>query len=91
MVPLAVIVIAATAFIWDQSRMEIVYLCGNFTPGVTKQSVTRQLDTGQFLRYRNEQLSGGSSITSDSAFTLGVYRCVIEFDTNDRVLIARVD
>lgn len=90
-VPLAVIVIAAAVFVWDQSRMEIVYLCGNFTEGVTKQSVARQLNTGQFLRYRDEQLPSGSSITVDSAYTLNIYRCVIEFDTRDRVLIAGVD
>jgi hypothetical protein len=86
---LAVLVIAAvTAFYWNEARKEVVFLCGNFTRGVTQTSVLRQLDTGNFLRYRLQKDSAGSRIVVDSGLTFGVYRCVIEFDRNDEVISA---
>lgn len=88
----AVLILAALAgllllaFLWNEARKEVVFLCGNFAPGVTEQSVIRQLDTGHFLRYRIEDLGGGRRITADSAWTLSIYQCVVELDSDGRVV-----
>lgn len=81
-------VVAAGWFVWNEARKEVVFLCENFTPGVAGESVRRQLDTGQFLRYRQRVTDVGSRIVADSAYTLGLHACVIELDRNDRVTTA---
>ncbi|MCL1074441.1 hypothetical protein [Shewanella dokdonensis] len=72
-------------FVWREARNEVVFLCGNFTPGVSKTSVLKQLATGEFLRLSAQHMTNGSRIVADSPYTLGHYRCVIEFDANDKV------
>lgn len=79
---------AAAALVWNEARKEIKFLCGNFGPGVTEQSVVRQLDTGTFLRYRKEDLATTSRIIADSAYNIGLYQCVVELDGSSRVLAA---
>ena len=78
-------------FVWREARNEVVFLCGNFTPGVSKTSVLRQLATGEFLRLSVQSLTDGSRLVADSPYTLGYYRCVIEFDTNDKVRRASLE
>ena len=84
----AVVVVAVGVFTWNEARKEIVFLCANFTPGVEGESVRRQLDTGDFLRYRQRVTDTGSRIVADSAFTVGLHSCVIELDDHDRVVTA---
>lgn len=78
-------------FVWNEARKEIVFLCSNFGPGVTEQSVITQLDTGNFLRYERETLSTTNRIYVDSAYNFGQYRCVVELDQNQIVIEANTD
>lgn len=84
-------VLFAAAFAWNESRKEIVYLCGNFTSGVSEESVRRQLDTGVFLTWQSTATPSGSRIEAHSKYNLSVYRCIINFDTDSKVLEARVE
>ncbi|MDF0533070.1 hypothetical protein PY479_02110 [Shewanella sp. A32] len=72
-------------FVWREARNEVVFLCGNFTAGVSKTSVLQQLATGEFLRLSEPPTTDGHRIIVDSPYTLGYYRCVIEFDNDDKV------
>lgn len=86
---LAVIVVAAiVAFYWNEARKEVVFLCGNFTGGVSQGNVVNQLETGNFLYYRVERVVTGSRISVDSALGFGAPRCLIEFDSQDKVIRA---
>ncbi len=75
----------AAALVWNEARKEVVYLCGNFTAGVTAASVERQLETGQFLRYRREPSVMGSRLLVDSRWAPGAGRCTIELDRGGKV------
>jgi len=86
---LAVILVAA--LLWNESRKEVVFLCGNFSKGVSEDSVRRQLDTGQFLSYQSTSTPSGSRIEAHSKYNLSVYRCTIDFDVHGKVLEARVE
>jgi hypothetical protein len=86
-----VLIIGAAAFVWNEARKEIVFLCGNFGPGVSKQSVLRQLETGHFLRYRLQPGADGERIVADSRWNLGRYRCTVTLDDRDTVTGARVE
>lgn len=71
-----VLALLALAFVWNEARDEVFYLCGNFAPGVTEQSVMTQLDTANLLQVERSE----NVITVDSLFTLGLHTCVIEID-----------
>lgn len=86
---LAVLFVAA--FVWNESRKEIVYLCGNFTRGVSEESVRRQLDTGEFLTYQSSVTPSGSRIEAHSKYNLSLYRCNIDFDADGKVITANVE
>ena len=86
LVPLVVVAV----FYWNEARKEVVFLCGNFGDGVTRSSVQKQLDTGNLLRYRTEETPGGQRIVVQSGLNFGVYRCIIEFDENGKVLRAKI-
>jgi len=79
------------AFAWNESRKEVVYLCGNFTRGVSGESVRRQLDTGIFLNYQSSETPSGSRIEMHSKYNLSVYRCNIDLDADGNVIEARVE
>lgn len=84
------LVLAIFVMVWNEARKEVVFLCGNFQPGVTEASVLAQLDTGHFLRYRVEDLPGGHRIVADSLYNFSVYRCVVEIDGGGVVSAAEV-
>lgn len=92
---LSVIALVAVTFIaalvWNESRKEVVFLCGNFSKGVSEDSVRRQLDTGHFLTYQSVNTPSGSRIEVHSKYNLSVYRCNIDFDADGKVLEARVE
>ena len=75
---------------WNEARKEVIYLCGNFSAGVARDSVIRQLDTGTFLRYAERPMTDGTRIVVDSRLTGGIYRCVIDLDRSGRVTRAWV-
>lgn len=86
-----VLALAVAAFVWNEARKEVVFLCGNFQPGVAEASVLSQLDTGHFLRYRSEAMAGGRRIVADSLYTFSVYRCVVAVGEDGFVLESRVE
>lgn len=85
------LVLAVAAFTWNEARKEVVFLCGNFQPGVAESSVLAQLDTGHFLRYRSEETASGRRIISDSIYTLSAFRCVIDVGEDGLVSVARLE
>ena len=86
-----VIVALVAGFYWNEARKEIVFLCGNFEKGVSEQSVTRQLDTGNFLRYHAKKTPSGKRIVVDSAYNLSMYKCIIDVDEDGKVKEARLE
>lgn len=82
----AVVVVASVY--WNEARKEVVFLCSNFGKGVSQSSVLRQLSTGNLLRYQIQRNATGSHITVDSMLNLGRYKCIIEFDSDDKVMHA---
>jgi hypothetical protein len=75
-------------FIWQSAKDEVIILCGNFKPGVTEASVRRQLDTGNFLRYKLEVVDSGGRIDVDSLYNFTLYHCTIDLDQNGKVTAA---
>ena len=87
----SLVVVFTFAFFWTSARDEVFYLCGNFVKGVTRDSVVRQLDTGEFLRYEQTNVGQGSRILVNSSLTLDVYTCTITLDQDDDVINAVFD
>lgn len=87
---LLLLTLAAGGFVWNEARKEVVYLCGNFSAGVSQDSVLQQLGTGQFLRYQIDAWPEGSRIVVDSLYSSSLFRCEIDLDGNGRVLRAKV-
>ncbi|RUO37514.1 hypothetical protein CWE13_06035 [Aliidiomarina shirensis] len=83
------IALVVAAIFWNSAREEIYFLCGNFSQGVEKTSVVRQLDTANLSSYGQVATEDGSRIVFTSKLNLGAHQCIIEFDGNDRVLRAR--
>ncbi|MDR8394430.1 hypothetical protein NC796_25010 [Aliifodinibius sp. S!AR15-10] len=83
--------LVVAAFYWNEACKEIVFLCGNFKKGVPEQSVHRQLDTGNLLRYRTEKLASGKRIIVDSAYNLSLYKCIIDIDESGLVIESRIE
>ena len=90
-VAIATFIVAVGLIVWSEGRKEVVFLCGNFAPGVTEQSVLRQLETGEFLRYRQRVSDTGSRIVADSAYTFGIHTCAIELSPDNRVTRVTLD
>jgi hypothetical protein len=72
----------------NEARKEVVYLCGNFTKGVTLASVQRQLDTGTFLHIEKYEVDGNPVFLATSRFTMNYVTCEIIFDENNQVISA---
>lgn len=83
------IALAIAAIFWNSAREEIYFLCGNFSEGVEKASVVRQLDTANLSSYKQVATEHGSRIVFSSKFNSGVHQCIIEFNGSDRVILAR--
>ncbi|MBT8072855.1 MAG: hypothetical protein HKP21_04015 [Xanthomonadales bacterium] len=84
----AIVIVVITAFYWNEARKEVVFLCGNFTGGVSQSSVLKQLQTGNYLRYQVKKGATGSRISVDSVLGFGAPRCLIDFDREDKVIQA---
>lgn len=82
--------LSGTGFLWNESRKEIVYLCGNFVEGTPKNSVLRQLSTGIWLTFRVVEIPGGSHLTAKSTYNLNMYTCSIDFNADELVVAAEV-
>ena len=88
---LLAVVVAVAAFFWNEARKEVVYLCGNFTEGVSRSSVLTQLDTAELSEYRVSETAGGTRIEFDSALNLRLHTCVIQLDPDGVVVVAGVE
>lgn len=84
-------ILTTAAVYWNEARKEIVFLCGNFSEGVSEDSVVSQLDTGNFLTYQKRASASGSRIEVDSRLTLGMYRCIIDLGPDGLVRAAWVE
>jgi len=93
-VALTLLLAAATAiagFYWNEARKEVVFLCGNFTSGVSRASVVEQLDSVELSVVKTTALSSGSRIELSSPLNFGLYRCVIDLDASDTVVQAGLE
>jgi hypothetical protein len=85
------VVAALAALLWNEARNEVVYLCGNFTEGVSERSVLTQLDTAELSEYRVMKTADGTRIEFDSALNLRLYKCVIQLNSDGVVVVAGVE
>ncbi len=88
---LAIAILIATAFYGLEARKEVIYLCDNFTPGVSKNSVERQLNTTNLLVWDTEFLAVGSRIVAYSPLNFGYMHCRVEFNRQDIVVFSVVE
>jgi hypothetical protein len=91
LVALIISVCLVGTFFWNEARKEIVFLCGNFKPGTTQESVLRQLKTGELLRYRTKNMQFGKRITVESVYNLYMNRCIIDMDSSGVVMDSYVE
>lgn len=76
---------------FNEARKEVIFLCGNFTKGVSKTSVITQLNTAELSTYIIQETPSGERIVLDNMLTFGLYRCVIEIDDVGRVAQSQVN
>ena len=76
------------AIFWKVGKDEVFYLCSNFSEGIMKSSVARQLDTANLSSYTHSVNESGSTIVFSSKLFFVTNQCVIEFDKSDRVALA---
>ena len=87
----ALLLLAAAGIYASEARKEVIFLCGNFDPGVTLSSVRRQLGTAHFLNVRESRTERGITIEVDSTVGLYLDRCTIEFGSDTTVVSTRLD
>ena len=75
------------AIFFKIARDEVFYLCGNFSAGVMKSSVVRQLDTANRSSYTHSVHESGSTIVFSSRLYFVSNQCVIELDKNEKVTL----
>ena len=81
------LVLIGTIF-WKIATDELFYLCSNFSSGVTKSSVIRQLNTANLSSYTSGSAENGSIIVFSSKLYFVSNQCIIEFDKSEKVVIA---
>jgi hypothetical protein len=90
LVLLLLMALILAGFFWNEARKEIVFLCGNFVPGVSQESVTRQLDTGHFLQYRLLEGDPTARIVASSKINFERYKCIVDFDSDGAFIHAEL-
>ena len=75
------------AVFWKIAKDEVFYLCGNFSAGVMKSSVVRQLDTANLSSYTHTLNESGSTIVFSSRLYFVSNQCIIELDKNEKVTL----
>jgi hypothetical protein len=80
--------LALSAVYVNEARKEIIFLCANFTQGVLKEKVVKQLNTGTFLHFEAIKFDNQHTIFVSSRFTLNQVSCHIRFDSQGRVVSA---
>jgi hypothetical protein len=72
----------------NEARKEIIFLCANFTQGVSKEQVIKQLNTGTLLYFKAQEFDNQNTIFVSSRFTFNQVSCLIHFDSQGRVIDA---
>ena len=85
---LAMITFTTSAIFWIIAKDEIFYLCGNFSAGVKKSSVIKQLETANLSTYEQNVTKDGSKIVLSSKLIIVSYQCIIKLDKDDIVISA---
>lgn len=82
-------IITATGVIfWKIANDEIVYLCGNFSAGLKKSSVVKQLETANLSNYKHTINENGAVIVFSSRLYFVTNQCIIELDKREKVVLA---
>jgi hypothetical protein len=89
-VSLIITVALITVFIifGKAGKDEIYYLCGNFSAGVTKSNVIRQLETANLSGYTHKNDENGSIIVFSSRLFFVTKQCIIQLDKSEKVVLA---
>lgn len=82
------IAVVAAGVLWNEARKEVIFLCGNFSPGVSKQSVLRQLNTGHYIKINSSTLDGSEVMIASSVMPLVWTQCAITFSPQESVTSA---
>jgi hypothetical protein len=77
-VSISLVALVVFAFVFNEARKEVYFLCGNFKEGVTQESVIRQLNTASFSAFSESSLESGTQIVHSSALNFHLFRCNIE-------------
>jgi hypothetical protein len=80
--------VAVFAFVFNEARKEVYFLCGNFKEGVSHKSVIRQLETANLSGYSQYHLDSGARIVHSSSLNFHLFRCSIEFNRDGFVMSA---
>ena len=87
----AVALLITVTFYWIEARREVIILCDNFPPGVSKRSVERQLNTAELLVWDTTFVANGSKIEAYSPLHFGIMKCSVEFNKQDIVVFSIVE
>lgn len=82
---ISLVALAMFAFVFNEARKEVYYLCGNFKEGVQLESVIRQLSTANFSGFSQYDLDSGTRIVQSSALNFHLFRCSIELNRDGLV------
>ncbi len=85
---LAVAALVTWGIYWNEARKDILYLCGNFMQGDTREDVVRQLNTSNLVQHHTDVFATGSKLVASSYLHLGVFTCTVEFTRQGRVVAA---
>ena len=87
-IAIAIITFTTGVIFWIMAKNEIFFLCDNFSYGVKKLSVIRQLKTANLSTHKQIITEDGSRIIFSSKLNFISYKCVIDLDKNDAVVSA---
>ncbi|BFT29030.1 hypothetical protein D210916BOD24_02060 [Alteromonas sp. D210916BOD_24] len=87
----AIALLVTVTFYWIEARREVIFLCDNFSPGVSKKSVLRQLNTANLLLWDTEFMANGSKVEAYSPLHFGIMQCSVEFNKQDIVVFSIVE
>lgn len=82
---LVLIAILALGFLFNESRKEVYYLCGNFTADTSLASIQRQLDTANLSSTLNEVAGHNRSLVFTSEWSGRIFQCRIELNPDNSV------
>ena len=80
--------ITSCTIFWKIAQDEIFYLCGNFSAGITKSNVVKQLETAELSKYKMTINEKGSIIVFSSKLYFVTNQCIIELDKSEKVVLS---